>query len=142
MTSTRFVPAALILAAVFAMFSNSATAADKESRFFELRTYTTNPGKLEALKKRFRNDTNRIFKKHGMQIVGFWTPVDGDEAKNTLVYMLAYPSREAREKSWKAFIADPEWQKAYKQSHVDAGGKIVIKVVNKFLTPTDFSPIQ
>jgi len=121
----------------------SVTAADKnESRFFEMRTYTTHDGKLDALHERFRDHTNRIFKKHGMQLVGYWTPTDGDEAKNTLVYILGYPSREAREKSWAAFRADEEWQKVFNASHEKAGGKIVKKVESKFLTPTDYSPIK
>ena len=117
-------------------------AKEKSDRFFELRTYTTNEGQLDNLHKRFRDHTNRIFKKHGMELVGYWTPVDGPAAKNTLTYMLAYPSREARDKSWKAFIKDPEWKKVFKQSHVDAGGKIVKKVESTFLSPTDYSPIK
>lgn len=124
-----------------ARFNPEAAAQDKKkNRFFELRIYTTHPGRLDALHKRFRDHTNRIFKKHGMELVGFWTPVDGPEAKNTLVYMLAYPSREAREKAWKAFHNDPEWKRAFKESRTD--GPIVKKVQSKFLTPTDYSPIK
>ncbi len=126
----------------FIMTPSTTTAEDKKERFFEIRTYTTHEGKLDALHKRFRDHTNRIFKKHGMQLVGYWTPTDGDAAQNTLVYILAYPSREAREASWKAFRDDPEWQKVFKQSHVDAGGKIVATVDSKFLSPTDYSPIK
>ena len=118
------------------MTSNTIQAAD---RFFEMRTYTTNEGKLCDLHKRFRDHTNRLFKKHGMELVGYWTPTDKEE---TLVYILAYPSLEARDKSWKAFRDDPDWQKVYKQSHIDAGGKIVKKVDSVFLNPTDYSPIR
>jgi hypothetical protein len=118
------------------------TSARKETRFFELRTYTTHPGKLPALHSRFRDHTNKLFVKHGMELVGYWTPADGPESENTLTYMLAYSSHEARDKSWKAFLADTDWQKAFKQSHKDAGGPIVKKVVSKFLTPTDYSPIK
>ncbi len=118
------------------MTSNTIQAAD---RFFEMRTYTTNEGKLCDLHKRFRDHTNRLFKKHGMELVGYWTPTDKEE---TLVYILAYPSLEARDKSWKAFRDDPDWQKVYKQSHIDAGGKIVKKVDSVFLNPTDYSPIK
>jgi hypothetical protein len=110
------------------------------NRFFEMRIYTTHPGKLEALHQRFRDHTNRLFKKHGMELVGYWTPVEGDEAKNTLVYVLAYSDRESRDKSWTAFRDDPEWQKAFQESHKD--GPIVAKVESKFLTPTDYSPIK
>ena len=117
-------------------------APKKGERFFELRTYTTHEGQLGNLHKRFRDHTNRIFKKHGMELVGYWTPADGDAAKNTLAYILAYPSRQARDKAWAAFRKDPEWQKVYKQSHVDAGGKIVKKVESLFMTPTDYSPVK
>ncbi len=109
-------------------------------RLFELRTYVTNEGKLDELHQRFREHTNRLFKKHGMELVGFWTPTEGEEAENTLVYILAYPNREAREKSWKAFLADPEWQAAYKASHVN--GPLVKQVKWQFLAPTDYSPIK
>jgi hypothetical protein len=110
------------------------------NRLFEIRTYITNDGKMPDLHKRFREHTNRLFEKHGMTLVAYWTPVDGPDAANTLVYVLAYPNREAREKSWKAFMADPDWQAAYKASH--ANGPLVKKVVSQFLTPTDYSPIK
>ncbi len=135
----RFLGAsAFVVAAVFFVTSTPVNSADKEkTRFFEMRTYTTNPGKLDALNKRFREHTNRIFKKHGMELVGYWTPVDKE---NTLVYILAYPSKDARDKSWKAFRNDPEWQKVFKASRKD--GAIVTKVVSVFLSPTDYSPIK
>ncbi len=142
-TSKRSVLFFTLIAAAAGTFMTSpqiTTAAEPENRFFELRIYTTHPGKLDALHARFRDHTIRIFKKHGMQIVGFWTPTEGEEANNTLVYMLAYPDADAREKAWKAFRDDPEWQKAYADSRKD--GPIVMKVENKFLTPTDYSPIK
>src|SRR5512132_3418365 len=81
-----------------------------DSGAFELRTYTAAPGKLEALHARFRNHTNRLFAKHGMKIVGFWVPSDKDKgADNTLVYLLAFPNRAAREKAWDDFRKDPVW---------------------------------
>jgi NIPSNAP len=119
-----------------------ARADDKphDGRVFELRTYTTNDGKLDELHKRFRDHTNKLFVKHGMELIGFWTVADGPEAGNTLVYMLAFPSREAREKSWKAFRDDPEWQAAFKAS--TAGGRLVKQVKSQLLNPTDYSPIK
>jgi hypothetical protein len=110
------------------------------NRFFEMRTYTANDGKMADLHKRFREHTNRLFVKHGMTLIGYWTPVDGPEAENTLIYLLAYPSREARDKSWKEFQNDPEWQAAFKASH--ANGPLVKKAESKFLAPTDYSPIK
>jgi hypothetical protein len=112
----------------------------KVDRYFEMRTYIAAPGKLDQLHARFRDHTNKLFVKHGMTLIGYWTPADGDAAKNTLIYILAYPSKEAREKSWKGFTGDPEWNKAKTASEVD--GKLVDKVESVFLKPTDYSPIR
>jgi hypothetical protein len=106
-------------------------------RYFEMRTYHCNPGKLDALNKRFRDHTNRLFVKHGMELVGYWEPVD---QKDTLTYILAYPNKEARETSWKAFQSDPDWVKAKADSEKD--GVLVNKVDQVFMTPTDYSPIK
>ena len=131
-------PTVLSLCALFAL---DAMAADKKKadRFFEMRTYTTHPGKLDDLHKRFRDHTNKIFQKHGMELVAYWTPTEAGK-DDTLVYVLAYESKAARDKAWAAFVKDPEWQKAFKASRVD--GPIVKNVVNLFLTPTDYSPIK
>lgn len=124
---------AMILSLVSA---TAALAADADTRVFELRTYDAAPGKLDALHPRFRDHTLRIFEKHGMTNVGYWTPVDNKQ--NQLIYLLAFPSREAREKSWQAFSADPEWKKTQQASEVD--GKLVDKVVSQLLEATDYSP--
>ena len=82
------------------------------SRVFELRTYYTNEGKLDDLHKRFRDHTCQLLKKHGADVIGFWTPQDDKDGKGSrLVYLLAFPSREAAEKTWKEFGEDPEWKK-------------------------------
>src|SRR5262245_51057138 len=113
----------------------------KDSRCFEIRTYYAAPGKLEELHARFRDHTVKLFKKHGMQIVGFWGPTDKEKgSENTLVYILAFPSREARDKAFKDFGADPEWQKA--RSDSEKNGKLVEKVDSVFLMATDYSPIK
>ena len=112
-----------------------------DSGAFELRTYTAAPGKLEALHARFRNHTNRLFAKHGMKLVGFWVPNDKDQgADNTLVYLLRYPDRAAREKAWEDFRKDPEWIAAREAS--EANGKLVEKVDSTMLTATDYSPMK
>lgn len=129
-----------ILSLVSGLLSSPSMAEEKPTRFFEMRTYTTNPGKLDALHARFRDHTNRIFKKHGMQLVGYWTPTDENLKDNTLVYILAYPNLAAREKAWTGFRNDPDWKKASKESRKD--GPIVKKVDSKYLTPTDYSPIK
>ncbi len=112
------------------------SAADRESRVYEMRTYYAAPGKLADLHKRFRDHTCKLFEKHGITNVGYWVPIDNKD--NKLIFVLSYPSREAREKAWKAFLADPDWQKAFKES--EAAGKLVLKMENIFLTPTDYSP--
>ncbi|MEX2301723.1 MAG: NIPSNAP family protein [Bryobacterales bacterium] len=139
MSIARVVLAAAGLAALLS-FPQLPTVRAADARFFELRIYHANPGKLDALNARFRNHTNKLFVKHGMELVGYWTPADGPEAQNTLVYILAYPSREAREASWKAFRDDPAWIKAKEES--EKGGVLVEKVDAKFLNPTDYSPLK
>ena len=111
-----------------------------KTRFFEMRTYYAAPGKMAALHARFRDHTCNLFAKHGMTIVGFWSPIDPAEAEKALVYLLAYPSQEARDKSWEAFRNDPDWQKARDESEKD--GKLVEKIESVFLTPTDYSPTR
>lgn len=111
-----------------------------DARVFEMRTYYAAPGKMEALHKRFRDHTNKLFVKHGMTLIGFWSPIDPKEAEQKMVYILAYPSREAADKSWKAFRDDPDWKAARDASEKD--GKLVEKVESIFLNPTDYSPIK
>jgi hypothetical protein len=112
-----------------------------KGRFFELRTYTASPGKIEALHARFRDHTNKLFVKHGMDLVAYWQAVSGDNAENTLIYVLAFPSHEARDASWKAFQNDPDWKKAKADSEKD-GVPLAAKVDSRFMTPTDYSPLK
>jgi hypothetical protein len=107
---------------------------------FELRTYTTNEGKLEALHKRFREHTTKLFEKHGMMNIGYWTPQDAPLSQNTLIYVISHPSREAAKKNWAEFGSDPEWKKVAQES--EAQGKIVSKVESVFMDATDYSPIK
>ena len=78
------------------------------NRVFELRTYYTAPGKLAALHRRFEEHTLALFAKHGMEVVGFFSPTDEPDRDNTLVYVLAFPDRATADKAWEAFRADPE----------------------------------
>jgi hypothetical protein len=110
------------------------------NRVFEIRTYTAPPGKLDALQKRFRDHTIRIFNKHDMTSIAYFTPQDAPLSDNTITYILAHPSREDAKKNWAAFNADPEWVKVKADSEKD--GRIVEKVVSVFADPTDFSPIK
>ena len=120
------------------MQTNPAHAAP--GRVFEMRTYTSPPGKLADLQARFRDHTIRIFNKHGMTSVGYWVPQDEPRHSNTLIYILSHESREAAAKNWTAFRADPEWVKASTASELN--GKIVEKVESVFMDSTDYSQIK
>ena len=120
------------------MKTNSAEAAS--TRVFEMRTYTCEEGKLDALNARFRDHTTSIFKKHGMTNIGYWVPQDEPRHNNTLIYIIAHASRDAAKANWDAFRKDPEWQKVQKES--EANGKIVAHVDSVFMDPTDYSQIK
>jgi hypothetical protein len=146
MTKTTF---AIIVCAAFAagiaahgMFNSVATVHAAGNRVFEIRTYTAPPGKLEALKSRFRDHTIRIFDKHGMKSIGYWVPQDAPLKDNTLTYILAHESREAAAKSWAAFRTDPEWVKARADSEKDGPLTVQGGVTSMFADPTDFSAIK
>jgi hypothetical protein len=111
------------------------------TRVFEMRTYYAAPGKFEALQKRFRDHTLRLFEKHGMQNIGYWVPADPPGSENTLVYIIAHKDRETAKKNWAAFGADPDWQKVRKESMAD-GLSLTTKIDSVFLNPADYSPIK
>src|SRR6185295_1654088 len=98
-------------------------AAAANGRVYELRTYTTNDGKLPDLNARFRDHTMRIFEKHGIKNVWYGVPQDAPLKDNTLVYLISHDSREGAKKAWDAFRNDPDWKKASAASEVN--GKIV-----------------
>src|ERR1700757_3687032 len=133
-SAAALLPAARLLASDDKIFP--ARAADSDLAY-ELRVYHCSEGKLPDLLKRFREHTTRIFEKHGMKNIAYWTPMDEPQKSNTLIYILAHPSREAAAANWKAFSADPEWQSVQKAS--EANGKIVEKVDTTLIILTDFS---
>jgi NIPSNAP len=130
----------LAAAGIGFQLGRTTTARAATSHVFEVRTYTAEPGKLDALHARFRDHTVQIFKKHGMTSVGYFAPSDEPLSKNTLIYILEFPSRDAAKKSWDEFRSDPEWQKVQKES--EANGKLVTKVDSVFTEPTDYSPLK
>jgi len=105
---------------------------------YELRIYHAYEGKLDDLLRRFREHTTKLFEKHGIKNVAYWTPTDEPLKGKTLVYILAHPSREAAAANWQAFRDDPEWQSVRDKS--EANGKLVEKVDSTYLVLTDFSP--
>lgn len=125
-----------VIFGAFLLASEVASLAAEEPACYELRTYTAHEGKLEALHNRFRNHTIKLFAKHGMVNIGYWTPQEN--AEHQLIYLLEYPNRQARERAWKKFFEDPEWKKAYRESI--ANGRLVKKVESLFLAPKDYSP--
>ena len=115
-------------------------AVQASTRVFELRTYTANAGKFDAMKARFRDHILPLFKKHNLTVVGFWTPADPPLSENTLIYILAHDSREAAKKNWAAFSADPVRKQVWADTEKD--GPINMKVESVYMNPTDFSPIK
>jgi len=141
MNWTLAVSAVLAVTGIAGFAAAASVKSAREDRVFEMRTYIASPGKIEALHARFRDHTCKLFEKHGMTNIGYWQATTGDNAENTLVYILAYPSKEAREASWKAFQADEQWNKVKAESEKD-GVKLAAKVTSIFLKPTDYSAIK
>jgi hypothetical protein len=110
------------------------------NRVYELRFYHTYPGRLTPLVTRFRNGEVQVFEKNHMNFMGAWVPQDAPNHENLFIYLLAHESREASKKNWAGFGADPDWKTIQKTSEAD--GKIVEKVENWFMDPTDFSPLK
>ena len=122
------------------LFDTGATVSAQGHQVFELRTYTTNEGKLQNLLARFDNHTMRIFEKHGMTNIGYFVPQDSPMSDNTLIYVLAHESRDAAMKNWSDFGEDPEWARVAEESQPD--GRLVANVERIFMDATDFSPMK
>jgi len=146
MKKSHVLASALALVAAAFIFLASVrlgTAADEAAaaeRVFELRTYVAAPGKLDALHARFRDHTTKLFEKHGMTNIGYWTPSEGEGTDDTLIYLISHESRDAAKKSWMAFGTDPAWIAARNESEKD--GKLTTKIESRFLKPTDYSAIK
>lgn len=115
-------------------------AAQPSARVFEIRRYTTHPGRLDALNARFRDHTVRLFRKHGIESIGYWTPQDAPLAGTTLIYVLAHRSREAAKQNWESFRKDADWIAARTAS--ESAGPIVARVESVFVDATEYSPLR
>jgi NIPSNAP protein len=146
MRSNSFVMLSLISVGVAAFAAGFSVGQEGKvnTRVYELRTYTTLPGRLPALHKRFAEHTLKLFEKHGMRNEAYWTPLDDERKDNTLIYVVSHESREAADKNWQAFGADPDWQKARAASEAEsAGGKILAKPPERvWMKLTEYSPVK
>lgn len=144
----------ITLSAVAAFITQQSTASDRAKRttdtegakadqpkqLFELRIYTAAAGKMEALHKRFHDHTLRLFEKHGIKSIGYWTAADRQE-KEQLFYIVAYPDRASRENMLIRGIAvDPEFLRAVAESEKD--GKLTTRIESILLTATDYSALR
>ena len=136
----RAIPAAAILPASLwaAAQKDNSNSAPGTAGVYELRVYHAAAGKLPELLARFREHTVKIFERHGMKSVAYWTPLEEPEKSNTLIYILHHPSREAAATNWKSFQNDPEWKTVKEKS--EANGQLVDKVDSTYMALTDFSP--
>lgn len=116
------------------------TAEPVKDRLFELRIYTAAPGKMDALNQRFRNHTLRLFEKHGIKSIGYWTSVD-EKHQGRLYYIVAYPDKESREKMLvKGIAQDTEFLKVVAESEKE--GKLTTGIESVLMVPSDYSPIK
>lgn len=134
-----FLFAFLALAAAVTPATAQDPALDPRAALYELRIYHANPGKLDALNARFRDHTLKLFEKHGMRNVAYWVEQPTAESPDgKVIYVLAFPSREARGASWASFVADPEWQEVAANSEV--GGKLIARIDSTLMSLADYSP--
>lgn len=138
-TLLQALPAATLFpAALWAASQQENTNQKSSTVVYELRVYHASPGKLGDLLARFRDHTVKLFERHGIKSVAYWTPVDEPQKGNTLIYMLQHPSRDEATANWKSFRDDPEWKSVKEKSEVN--GSLTEKVESTFLALTDFSP--
>jgi hypothetical protein len=107
---------------------------------YELRTYLPAPNRMEDLLNRFQTFTLTLLKKHGLEVMGFWTTGESEDVPNKIVYLLRFPNEGAREIAWNAFKGDPQWKTIKEQS--EANGPLVESISEEILTPTAFSPMR
>jgi len=107
---------------------------------YELRLYHVTSGKMDALKARFGDHTDALFKRHGMKSIGYWQPEDAPSSQELFIYLLEHPSRRDADKNWAAFQADPEWQKVKAESEIH--GSLVDRIDRYFMDPTPYSALK
>ena len=118
------------------------SAQQVESRVFELRVYKTVAGKRAELAARFRDHTAAMFEQAGMENVGYWTAATGDDTDDTFVYMLGYPSLEARDEMWGTLGENPDFQRIIVAAERSDDRKLVDAIDARMLVPTEFSALR
>jgi len=119
---------------------NTVGGSKPQQHVYELRMYHVNPGKMEALKARFGDNTDALFQEHNMKSIGYWQPEDAPNSQNLFIYVLEHPSREEAKKNWDTFHADPEWIKVKAES--EANGPLVDHIDRYFMDPASFSALD
>lgn len=119
----------------------------KDNRVFELMVYHTLPGKVPELESIFR-DVSNLQTKHNLNVLGYWKSTEEvtDKAaawKDTFVYVVAHPSREAAEANWRALHADPAFL-PYRAAAAPLIRKEngFFQVDEVYMRPSEFSPLQ
>ena len=112
------------------------------SQVYELRVYTTLPGKRPALADRFRDHTSKMFERAGMTNVGYWNAATGDNAEETFIYLLAYPSREARDRMWAELGTYEDFQEIIIAVERDDERKLIENIEARILEPTSYSGLR
>lgn len=105
---------------------------------YELRIYEIPPGCMARILSRFANHTMAIFKRFDIEVVGFWQEEVG--RNDRLVYITRFADSADRDSKWSAFQDDPEWQRVKLETEAD--GPIVTRVLNSYMKPVPFSPLQ
>ena len=112
------------------------------SQVYELRVYTTLPGQRPALADRFRDHTSKMFERAGMTNVGYWNAATGDNAEETFVYLLAYPSRAARDEMWQELGTYEDFQEIIIAVERDDERKLIENIEARILEPTSYSALK
>jgi hypothetical protein len=119
---------------------NALAGSNPQHHVYELRMYHVNPGKMDALKARFGDHTDGIFRRHNLKSIGYWQPEDAPNSQNLFIYIVEHPGRDEAKKNWDAFHEDPEWKKVKAESEKD--GPLENHVDSYFMDPTSFSKLQ
>lgn len=101
----------------------------------ELREYVAHPGAAQRLHDRFRDVTLPLFRRHGLEVVGFG--VDRDDPSR-IQYLLRFDDSDAQRRAWSDFQNDPQWIRAKQAS--EAAGPIVASMCSRTLDSVSYWP--